>query len=160
MPHLSVKSTSQDCVCWFLWFLLRRPKHSSPLPFLNFLSTSSGMRIKRSHVVSFLSFVTSRYQTDVLAGTWWTKSKISNGDNLNMRWEIRFSYKESRQMGGWGENQRDELPAPPDDSRADMTWNDPWGFPHSSWHKTSNTLRSRRRLAALAHWDNIITRRL
>lgn len=100
MPHLSVKSTSQDCACWFLWFLLRRPKHSSPLPFLNFLSTSSGMRIKRSHVVSFLSFVTSRCQTDVLAGTWWTKSKISNGDNLNMRWEIRFSYQESKQMGG------------------------------------------------------------
>lgn len=100
MPHLSVKSTSQDCVCWFLWFLLRRPKHSSPLPFLNFLSTASSMRIKRSHVVSFLSFVTLRCQTDVLADTWWTKSKIWNADNLNMRWEIWFSYKESKQMGG------------------------------------------------------------
>lgn len=39
---------------------------------------------------------------------------------------------------------------PSDDSRADMTWNDPWGFPHSSWHKTSNTFRSHSRLAALA----------
>lgn len=159
MPHLSAKSTSQDCVCWFLWFLLRRPKHSSPLPFLNFLSTSSGMRIKRSHVVSFLSFVTSRCQTDVLAGTWWTKSKMSNGDNLNMRWEIRFLTRKADKWGGGGEPAW-RATSPPDASRADMTWNDPWGFPHSSWHKTSNTLRSRRRLAALAHWDNIITRRL
>lgn len=39
---------------------------------------------------------------------------------------------------------------PCDDSRADMTWNDPRGFPHSSWHKTSNTFRSRSPLAALA----------
>lgn len=39
---------------------------------------------------------------------------------------------------------------PSDDSHADMTWNDPWGFHHSSWHKTSNTFRSHSRLAALA----------
>lgn len=140
MPHLSVKSTSQDCVCWFLWFLLRRPKHSSPLPFLNFLSTSSGMCIKRSHVVSFLSFVTSPCQTDVHACTWWTKSKISNGDNLNMRWEIRFSYKESKQMGDGGENQRDELPAPP--MICALTW--PEMIPEASptVHDTKHQTRS------------------
>lgn len=70
ISHLSVKSMSSNWLCWFLWFLLKKqPKHSSPLPLLSFLSTSSGMRLKRSHVVRFLSFVTLRCQKDVVTGT-------------------------------------------------------------------------------------------
>lgn len=151
---MSVKSTSQDCVCWFLWFLLRRPKHSSPLPFLNFLSTSSGMRIKRSHVVSFLSFVTSRCQTDVLAVTWWTKSKIWKGDNLNMRWEIRFSYKGSKQMGRGGRTSVTSCQHTPPMIRV-LTW--PEMIPEASptVHDTKHQTRSE---AADLHTETISSR--